>query len=177
MNRNTIVNSFIAIIIVVIIGVVFVVESREASVPTATTTTTTLPATTTSTTTTTTSTTTSTTTTTTTPPETTVPPTTDPPTPRDAWPVVVVNGSTAGERLAPTVQLLTDIGYVGVRGLVASVRTTETVIYYGEGGLSAAERLAADVGFAGLIPLAPLDEAPPVPGRNDAQLLLYIGGV
>lgn len=89
---------------------------------------------------------------------------------------MVVNGSTAGERLAPTVQLLTDVGYVGPRGLVATVRAAETIIYYAEGGRSAADRLAADVGFPGMIPLLPIDDMPPVPGRNDARLVLYIGG-
>ena len=109
----------------------------------ATTTTTTVPATTTTTSTTTTSTTSTTSTTTTT---STVPPTTIEPLPRELWKVIVVNGSTSGERLDPMVERLEDLGYVDVRGLVGAVKTTETVVYYlVPGQESAADRLLADL--------------------------------
>jgi len=103
-----------------------------------------------------------------------VPPTTIEPLPRDAYAVVVVNGSTAGERLEPTVDLLIELGYTDVRGLVGAVRTVETVIHYADGDVNAADRMRADLELD--VDLAPLDEAPPVAGRDDAQLMLYLGG-
>ncbi len=178
MNRSTIINGLVALVIVVMVGAVFVLEGRGSGTPTATTTTsTTTIAPTTTTTTTLPPTTTSTTTiapTTTTSTTSTVPPSTDPPLPRSLFAVIVVNGSTAGERLAPTVAQLEALEYANVRGLVGSVRTAETVIYYVEGGEGAAERLRVDLALD--IRLAPIAEAPPIAGRNDAQLILYLGG-
>jgi hypothetical protein len=106
----------------------------------------------------------------------TVPPTTDPPLPRELWKVIVVNGTIRGERLQPTVDLLRTAGYADVRGLVGAVRATETVIYYLlDGQQSAAERLRDDIQL-GDVAILSFDDAPPVAGRNDAQLMLYLGG-
>jgi hypothetical protein len=177
-NRATLINTAVALSIIALVAAVFVLEGRGEGTPatTTTSTTTTLPPTTTTTTsTTTTSTTTTSTSTTTT--TSTVPPTTVEALPRPLWAVVVVNGSTAGERLTPTVDLLLALEYANVRGLVGSVRAADTVIYYAEGGVAAADRLRADLGLDALdVLIAPFDEAPPVAGRNDAQLILYLGG-
>ena len=172
MNRSTIVNIAVALGIAALIAAVFVLESRNEMTPattTTTSTTTSLPTTTTTTTSTTTTTTTTSTTTTTTTTSTTIEPLQ-----RDAYAVVVVNGSTVGERLEPTVQQLIELGYTDVRGLVGAVRTVETVIYYADGDANAGARMRADLELD--VDLAPLGEAPPVAGRNDAQLMLYLGG-
>jgi cytoskeletal protein RodZ len=172
MNRSTIVNIAVALGIAALIAAVFVFESRNEMTPattTTTSTTTSLPTTTTTTTSTTTTTTTTTTTSTTSTTSTTIEPLQ-----RDAYAVVVVNGSTVGERLEPTVQQLIELGYTDVRGLVGAVRTVETVIYYADGDANAGARMRADLELD--VDLAPLGEAPPVAGRNDAQLMLYLGG-
>ncbi len=171
MSRQTIVNLALGVLVVVLVGTVFLLETR-ASAPATTTTTTTIPPTTTSTTTTTTTTTSTTTTTTTT----TIPPTTLPPPPRSFIDVVVVNGSTAGERLEPTIGQLRDTGYVILRGLVGAVPTPDTVVYYlDETFEGAAEVLALDVGLT-VEDIALLDDAPPISGLATAQLVLYLGG-
>jgi hypothetical protein len=78
--------------------------------------------------------------------------------------------------LVPTVEALEALGYEGVRGLVGPVKTTGTVVYYQfDGQQSAADRLRADLGLDGAR-IAPFEEAPPVAGRNDAQVILYLGG-
>lgn len=173
-NRAALANAAIALLIVGGVAAIFVVDGGVGAPPPTTTTSTTVPATTTtSTTTTTTSTTTTTTSTSTT--TSTVPPTTIEPLPRELWAVVVVNGTSAGERLQPAIDQLRSLGYVNVRGLVAAVRTTETVVYYVDGALGAADRLRADLDLGSVI-LAALEDAPPVAGRNDAQVMLYLGG-
>jgi hypothetical protein len=181
MPKATIINSLVGLAIVAAVAAVFVFDGRgsEPVLSAASTTTTSIVATTsTSTTTTSSSTTTSSTTTiaasTTT--MSTVPPTTDPPLPRELWKVIVVNGTIRGERLQPTVDLLRTAGYADVRGLVGAVRATETVIYYLlDGQQSAAERLRDDIQL-GDVAILSFDDAPPVAGRNDAQLMLYLGG-
>jgi hypothetical protein len=181
MPKTTIINSIVGLSIVAAVAAVFVVEGSgsELALSASTTTTTSVAAsTTTSTTTTSSSTTTSSTTTvaasTTT--MSTVPPTTDPPLPRELWKVIVVNGTIRGERLQPTVDLLRAADYADVRGLVGAVRATETVIYYLlDGQQSAAERLSDDLQL-GDVAILSFDDAPPVAGRNDAQLMLYLGG-
>ena len=98
------------------------------------------------------------------------------PLPRGLWKVVVVNGSSTGERLVPTVAALKALGYEGVRGLVGAVQMTETVVYFQFFGQeSAADRLRADLGLEDAR-IAPFDAAPPVAGLNDAQVILYLGG-
>ncbi len=175
MSRSTIINAVVAGLIVAIIAVVFVLESRGEGTPatttTSSTTTTVAPATSTTTTTSTSTTTTTVATTTTTTIE---PLELEVPFPRELYSVVVVNGSTVGERLGPTVDQLTDLGYTKARGLVGAVRTTNTVIYYVETAPGAADRLRTDLGLD--VEILPLGEAPPVAGRNDAQLILYLGG-
>ena len=90
--------------------------------------------------------------------------------------MVVVNGSTAGERLEPTIGQLRDQGYVILRGLVGAVQTTETVVYYLDDTFDAAAQvLALDAGLT-IDDVALLAEAPPISGLSTAQLVLYLGG-
>lgn len=178
MSRQALLNVALSIVVVVLVGAVIYLEQQEAAAPaptTTTTTSTTVPPTTT-TSTTTTSTTTSTTSTTSTTTTSTLPPTTLPPPPRGFIDVVVVNGSTAGERLEPTIGLLRAVGYNILRGLVGAVQTPDTKVYYlDETFVGAAEVLALDVGLT-LDDVAPLEEAPPISGLATAQLVLYLGG-
>jgi hypothetical protein len=176
-NRSTIINTAIAALIVALVAAVFVLEGRGTGTPATTTTsstsTTVAPTTSTTSTTSTTTTTTTVVTTTTT---TTEPLKLEVPFPRELYAVVVVNGSTAGERLEPAVEQLTELGYAKVRGLVGAVRTPTTVIYYVETAPGAAVRFRTDLGLDLDVEILPLDEAPPIAGRNDAQLILYLGG-
>ena len=167
----------IALVVVVALGVIGAVAYLEATnastaTTTTTTTTTTLPPTTTSSTTTTSTTTTTTSTTTT---SSTLPPTTLPPADRGIINVVVSSGSTAGQRLQPTVFFMSAAGYAIIRGVNGSVPLVNSVVYYAEGFQAAAEVLAVDAGLS-VTDVAPLDEAPPVAGLGAAQLLLYLGG-
>ncbi len=177
MNRSTIINTVVAAVIVLLVGAVFVLEGRGEGTPATTTTTstsTTVAPTTSTTTTTTSTTTTSTTTTSTSSTTTTEPPVFEESFARALYAVVVVNGTTAGERLSPTIDQLIEIGYANVRGLVGAVQATSTVVYYVDGAAGAADRMRTDLGLD--IEIVPLDQAPPVAGRNDAQLILYLGG-
>lgn len=181
-SRAVLLNVVLAAIVVALVGVLVVIETSEQSAATTTstsTTTTTLPPTTTTTlppTTTTTQppTTTSSTTTTTIRATT----TTEPPPlfPRAAYRVLVVNGSSTGERLEPTMDLIGLSGYELLRGTAGAVFTTETWIYYlDERFRGAAERLADDLG----IPeerLGSFDDAPPIAALGDAQMVVYLGG-
>ena len=108
-------------------------------------------------------------------PPTTVPPTTLPPPERALVPVVVSSGPSDGQRLAPGAELIAAVGWTDIRPLTGSVALTETVVFYAEGMQASAELLAADTGLA-LTSVAPLDDAPPVAGLADAQLLFYYGG-
>lgn len=172
MSRTFITNAILVAIIIVLATILIFMSGDETLPPPPTTTSTTLPATTTTSTTTTTTSTTSTTSTTTT---STIPPTTVEALPRGLWKVVVVNGSTVGERLAPTITRLQEAGYSDVRGLVGAVQTVETVIYYQfDGQQSAADRIRADLELD--VAIAPFEDAPPVAGLSDAQLIIYLGG-
>jgi hypothetical protein len=167
----------IALVVLITIGVVAAVgylEATNASAPSTTTstTTTTLPPTTTTSTTTTSTSTTSTSTTTTT---STLPPTTLPPPERGLVTVVVSSGSTAGQRLQPTVFFMSLAGYTNIRGVNGAVPLVKSVVYYAEGFQAAAEVLAIDAGLE-VTDVAPMSEAPPVAGLGLAQLLLYLGG-
>lgn len=78
--------------------------------------------------------------------------------------------------MVPTVDVLEALGYEGVRGLVGAIQTTETVVYYQfDGQQGAADRLRGDLGLDN-VRIAPFEEAPPIAGRNDAQVILYLGG-
>ena len=90
--------------------------------------------------------------------------------------MLVVNGSTRGERLQPAIDQLLEAGYVIVRGVAGAVQTADTVVYYlDETFQGAAEVLALDAGLD-VSDIAPFEDAPPVAGRGTAQLMLYLGG-
>lgn len=88
---------------------------------------------------------------------------------------MVSSGSTAGERLPPSVFLVGAAGYTNIRGLNGAVPLIRTKVFYTDLFKSAAEVLALDVGL-GVEDIAPMSEAPPVAGLGGAQLLLYLGG-
>jgi hypothetical protein len=149
-------------------GAATTTTTTTSTTTTTTTTTTTLPPTTTSSTTTSSTTSTSSTTTTTTEPA--------PLFSRDLYKVLVVNGSTQGERLTPTIDLLHLAGYEDVRGAAGAVLTTETSIYMlGEPLRSAADRLADDIGLSHDRVFL-FSDGPLIAARADAQLILYLGG-
>ena len=85
------------------------------------------------------------------------------------------SGSTAGQRLQPTVFFMSLAGYTNIRGVNGAVPLVKSVVYYAEGFQAAAEVLALDAGFE-VTDVAPMSEAPPVAGLGAAQLLLYLGG-
>jgi len=175
-NRSTIINTVVAALILLLVASVFMLDGRGAQAPatttTSSTTTTTVAPTTTTTTTTTTTSTTTTTTTTTEPPE------FEEPLGRDLYSVVVVNGTAGGEMLAPMVDQLVELGYARARGLVGAVRAPSTIIYYSADAPGAADRLRSDLGLDNvpIVPIVPIEDAPPVAGRNDVQIMLYLGG-
>ena len=111
----------------------------------------------------------------TTEPPTTLPPTTLPPPERALVPVVVTSAGSTGERVGPTVYLLSLGGWSDVRGLNAAVPTTATVIYFAEGFQNAAELLAVDMTLP-VTSVAPLATAPPISGLGNAALVVYLGG-
>ncbi len=178
MSRTVVLNIVLGVIVVALIATLVTLETRDDAdaVPSTTTTTSTVVATTTtSTTTTTTSTTTTTTTSTTT--TSTVPPSTNVPTERFFVGILVVNGTSAGQRLAPVVQRLTDIGYFDVRGVVGAVQASETTFYHLEGFRAEAEVVAVDLGFdVSNARFALFDDAPPVSGIGVAKVIVYLGG-
>lgn len=170
MSRHAVLNLVLGTIAAVLVGTLVYLEATDDAAGATTTTTTSTTTTTTSTTlpptTTTTSTTTSTTTT-----------TTIAPYPRQAYQLLVVNGSSVGGRLGPTIDLLRLAGYEDLRGVSGAVRTPTTTVYYiGDAFIGAAARLAEDMGVAPTS-IAPWDDAPPIPALGDAQLIVYLGGV
>jgi hypothetical protein len=166
-------NITLGLIAASLIGTLIYLETSDESAATTTTTTTTVPPTTTTTTTTTTVPPTTTTTTTTT---TTVPPSTEAPIEPFFVRVIIVNGSTVGERLEPTVAALRDNGYTDVRGVVGAVQTPRTVVYViDEGWLAEGEAVAAQLGL-GDVDIELYDDAPPVSGVGEAQVMVYLGG-
>ena len=176
MSRIAVLNIFLGGLASALVSILVVLEYREATAPappTTTTTTTTSPPTTTTTTTSTIPPTTTTTTTTTT----TVPRPTVPPGDRFFTAVVVVNGTTQGERLEPVRSRLRDAGYGTTRGIPGAVVTAQTTFY----ALSPAWRaeaalVAADLGYdPRAIPIELFDEAPPIPGLLDAKVIVYLG--
>ena len=90
--------------------------------------------------------------------------------------VLVVNGTTQGERLPPVTARLNFLGYFDVRGVVGAVPADETVIYFAEGLEDEASVVAGDLGYErGTATLLPLAEAPPVAGVGTAQVMVYLG--
>jgi hypothetical protein len=90
--------------------------------------------------------------------------------------VLVVNGTSAGERLAPVIERLRGLGYGDVRGVVGAAQATRTSLYYVEGALPLAQRLAIDLGFVlGEIAVEPIESAPPVSGVGTAFVMVYLG--
>ncbi|MEL6893203.1 MAG: hypothetical protein AAFP84_16545 [Actinomycetota bacterium] len=177
MSRITVVNVVLGVVAAALVGILIWQETSDDAPPpttttTSTTTTTLPPTTTTSTTTTTTSTTTTSTTTSTTPP-----PSTQPPVERALVPVVVVNGTTAGELLAPSVVRIQERGYPSVRGLNSQARLTETMIFVRtEEFLPEADVLALDLGFDPAdIEIGVFEDAPRVSGLADAQVMVFLG--
>jgi hypothetical protein len=173
MSRTTALNIILATIVAgLVVAFVFLEVTDDQATPptTTTTTTTTLPPTTTTTTTTTTLPPTTTTTTTT------VPPTTAVPTERFFVGVLVVNGTSAGERLQPVVDRISDRGYFDVRGVVGAAQAQETRIYYVEPFLAEAQIVALDLGYElGDVPILPVAEMPPVSGVGVAKVIVYLG--
>ncbi|MCH9839222.1 MAG: hypothetical protein GKR86_03145 [Ilumatobacter sp.] len=174
MSRTAALNIILATIVVGLIATfIFLEVTEESTVPattTTTTTTTTMPPTTTTTTTTTTIPPTTTTTTST------VPPTTLVPTERFFVGVLVVNGTSAGERLQPVINTLSDRGYFDVRGVVGATQARETTIYYVEPFLGEAEIVALDLGYElDDIEILPVSEMPPVSGVGVAKVIVYLG--
>jgi hypothetical protein len=175
-SRSIILKIVIAVLAIALVGAVVYLETsgEEAAATTTTTSTTTTtatiaPTTTSSppTTSTSTTSTTSTTTTTTEP---------APMFPRGAYALLVVNGSSQGERLEPTIGLLRLVGYENIRGAAGAVLTPDTTVYYSEDLFqSAAGRLADDLGLSP-DQIAPFADAPPIAALANAQLVIYLGG-
>ncbi len=108
-------------------------------------------------------------------PSTTVAPTTVPELPpRSDFSVAVANGADIGGIATATADQLESLGYVDVAALDGTQIVEFTVVYFAPGLEAAAIRLADDLG-ANPDLRAPLNEAPPVNGSNDVQLLAYLG--
>ncbi len=178
MSKTTALNIILGVLVAGLLATLLYQETTEseAVATTTTTTTTTVPETTTTTTTTTTTlppTTTTTTTTTTTFP---VPSTSVAPTERFFTGVLVVNGTSAGERIPPVVERLNNSGYIDVRGVAGAVAAQETVIYYIEPFLGEAQVVAQDLGYdLSKISILSSTEAPPVAGIGVAKVIVYLG--
>ena len=178
MSKTTALNIILGVLVAGLLATLLYQETTDTeAAPTTTTTTTstttTVPATTTTTTTTVPETTTTTTTTTTTLP---VPSTSVAPIERFFTGVLVVNGTSAGERIPPVVLRLTNSGYFDVRGVVGAVAAAKTVIYYVEPSLAEAQVVAQDLGYElGEISILPSTEAPPVAGVGAAKVIVYLG--
>jgi hypothetical protein len=108
-------------------------------------------------------------------PPTTLPPTTLPPPERALVPVVVTSAGSSGERVGPTVYLLSLGGWTDIRGVNGAVPAPFTIVYYVDGFQNAAEQMAVDMSLP-LTSVAPLASAPPVSGLGNAALVVYLGG-
>ncbi|MFT6293182.1 MAG: hypothetical protein ACJAR2_003804 [Ilumatobacter sp.] len=174
MSSTTALNIILGVLVAGLLATLLYLETTEMVVPATTTTviettttTTTVPETT--------STTTvpETTTTTTT---TTVVPTTEVPVARFFVGVLVVNATTAGERLPPVIGRLTDAGYLDVRGVVGAVPAQKTTLYYSEAFIGEAQIVAIDLGYELTdVTILPISEAPPVSGVGVAKVIVYLG--
>ncbi|MFK8024482.1 MAG: LytR C-terminal domain-containing protein [Ilumatobacter sp.] len=175
MSRTTALNVILGVLATGLVAIaIFLRTAPDPVAAPPTSVATTVPTTSTSTTTSTTTTTTSTTTTTTTtlPVATTV----EPPGERGFTEVLVVNGTAAGERLAPTIERLEALGYTEVRGVVGAAQASKTTIYFVDGAVGLAQRVATDLGYElGFIPIEPIEDAPPVAGVGTAFVIVYLG--
>jgi hypothetical protein len=174
MSKTTAMNIILGVLVAGLLATLLYQETTESeAIPTTTTTTTTVPETTTTTTTVPETTTTTTTTTTTAVP---IPSTSVVPTDRFFTGVLVVNGTSAGERIPPVIERLTNTGYYDVRGVVGAIAAQETVIYYVEPFLGEAQVVAQDLGYELTeIAILPSTEAPPVAGIGVAKVIVYLG--
>ena len=90
--------------------------------------------------------------------------------------VLVVNGTTEGQRLPPITNRLNFIGYFDVRGVVGAVPATETILYFAEGYENEANVVGVDLGYElGTATVLPFEEAPPVSGIGTAKVIVYLG--
>jgi len=175
MSKTTALNIILGVLVAGLLATLLYQETTQSeAVPGTTTTTTVVEEVTTTTTTTVVPETTTTTTTTTT--EVPIPSTSVAPTERFFTGVLVVNGTSVGERIPPVLERLTNTGYFDVRGVVGAVAAQETVIYYVEPFLGEAQVVAQDLGYALTeIPILPSTESPPVAGVGGAKVIVYLG--
>lgn len=177
MSRIAILNIILGAIAASLVTILVVLETNEeppaptTTTTSTTTTTTTIPPTTTSTTTTP-----STTSTTSTAPST-VPPSTEVPDERFFTGILVVNGTTGGERVQPAVDRLRAAGYGQVRGTGGAVLSQETVVYaIDESFRAEADVVAVDLGYEpGDLRVALFADAPPISGVLEAKIIVYLG--
>ncbi len=90
-------------------------------------------------------------------------------------PVAVSSGPSGGQRIGPAAYLLSSVGWTDIRALNGSLPLFDTTVFYVDGLQAAAELLAADAGLP-VASIAPMVDAPPVAGLDNAQLLFYFGG-
>ena len=175
MSKTTALNIILGVLVAGLLATLLYQETTQSeAVPGTTTTTTVVEEVTTTTTTTVVPETTTTTTTTTT--EVPIPSTSVAPTERFFTGVLVVNGTSVGERIPPVLERLTNTGYFDVRGVVGAVAAQETVIYYVEPFLGEAQVVAQDLGYELTeIPILPSTESPPVAGVGVAKVIVYLG--
>ncbi len=88
--------------------------------------------------------------------------------------VAVANGSGRAGVAVATADELVGLGYAEVAALTGNEVVDQTIVYFVEGNVGLAERLAADLGLApGAVAL--IDGAPAVPELGIVQLLVYVG--
>ena len=90
-------------------------------------------------------------------------------------PVVVTSASSTGERVGPTVYLLSLAGWTDIRGVNGAVPAAFTIVYYVDGFQSSAEQMALDMSIP-ITSVAPIAAAPPISGLGNAALVVYLGG-
>lgn len=105
-----------------------------------------------------------------------MPPTTAVPLERFFVGALVVNGTSAGERLPPVIQTLNERGYWDVRGVAGAAQAQDTRIYFVDPYRAEAETVARDLGFdPDEIEILPIDDAPPISGIGQAKVIVYLG--
>jgi hypothetical protein len=93
---------------------------------------------------------------------------------RDEISVATANGAGTQGAASRVADQLEGLGYVGVQLFDGSDIVDFTIVYYINGFEEAAARMAADLD---LLPqfIAPISEAPEVPGLVEVELLAYVG--